>query len=245
MTQHPVPRGAGMDGRGARYGMAEADPSTWDRLAPRYRAQERLEQHAIDTALRLAAPEPGERLVDLGTGTGLVLRRLAACTRRPREAVGVDRSAGMLSRVGPLPGGWWTLRSDARAVALEHGWADVVTCAYLLHVLAPGERRAVLAEARRLLRPEPRARLAVVTVWADGRRPGGRAAAGTLRLAARLRPSAWGGLHPLDPTADVAGAGFSVRSRVVLPRGGYPSLVLLAGLPCRARARDSVKDTQT
>ena len=202
--------------------------ATWDRHAASYERQERFEARAVDAALRLAAPAAGGRLVDLATGTGLLLRRLADSPTRPREAVGVDRSPAMLARVGPLPDGFSTLLADARAVPLPDGWADVVTCSYLLHVLEPNERAEVLAEARRLLRPGGDARLVVVSVWPDERRPGGRLAHNVMRALARARPRAWGALRPLDPTADLARAGFAVTQRVLLPRRGYPSLVLAA-----------------
>lgn len=200
-----------------------AAPATWDRHAARYGGQERLELTAIDAALRVAAPRPDERLVDLGTGSGLVLRRLAARHAAPREAVGVDRSAKMLAAVGPLPAGWSALRGDARAVALPDGWADVVTCSYVLHLLDAQERGAVLAEARRLLAPRAASRLVVVTVWSD--RPLVRRA---LALVARGVPLACAALRPLDPSADLARAGFHVTRRISLPRRGYPSLVLKA-----------------
>lgn len=210
--------------------MPYAHASTWDRLAARYGAQEHLERHAIDAAVRLAAPAAGERLVDLGTGSGLVLRRLAATSggSLPDEAIGVDSSAAMLARVGPLPAGWSVVHADARATPLPDRCADVVTCAYLLHLLAPGARAAVLAEARRLLAPGPRARLVVVTVWLDEQRSAGRVVARVLSLVARARPATWGGLRPLDPAPDLAAAGFAVTGRAVLPRRGYPSLVLRA-----------------
>jgi len=203
-----------------------AGAAAWDRHAARYGAQERWEASAIDAALRLAGARPGERLVDLATGSGLVLRRLAARPIRPREAVGVDRSRGMLDRVGELPQGWSTVAADARAVPLPDGWADVVTCSYLLHLLDAGDRAAVLAEARRLLAPRASSRLVVVTVWA--RRALVR---GALGLLARAMPSACGGLHVLDPTADLARAGFRLTRRIALPRHGYPSLVLAAKQP--------------
>jgi len=206
--------------------MDRADAKTWDTLARRYGAQERLELRAIDTALALAAPTAGERLVDLGTGTGLVLRRLATLSEHPRAAVGIDRSAGMLARAGRLPAGCSVLRADARAVPLPDGWADVVCCAYLLHLLEPQERRDVLAEAHRLLRERPAARLVVVTMWIDESRPLGRLTGRALGLAADARPAAWGGLRPLDPTQDVVAAGFEVTRRIALSRGGYPSLVV-------------------
>ena len=207
-----------------RSPQAAAAAGTWDRLAARYGAQEHWECAAIDAALRVAAPRPDERLVDLATGTGLLLRRLAEQPAgRPREAVGVDRSSGMLAAAGALPPGWTVLNADARAVPLPDGWADVVTCAYALHLLAAQERAELLAEARRLLAPRPTSRLVVVTVWSE--RVAVRAA---LWLLARWLRSAGTGLHPVDPAADLARAGFALTQRVDLPRHGYPSLVLLA-----------------
>ncbi|MDP2711194.1 MAG: class I SAM-dependent methyltransferase [Solirubrobacteraceae bacterium] len=205
-----------------------AAAATWDRHAGRYARQEHLQRGAIEAALRLAAPRADERLVDLATGTGLLLRTLAARPDRPRDAIGVDRSPGMLAAGGTLPAGWTTLLADARAVPLPDGSADVVTCASLLHLLDAARRAEVLAEARRLLAPTAAARLVVVTAWVDRRRPGGRLAHATLALAARMRPAAWGGVLPLDPSADLRDAGFVVTDRVALTRGGYPSLVLAA-----------------
>jgi ubiquinone/menaquinone biosynthesis C-methylase UbiE len=108
-------------------------------------------------------------------------------------------------------------------VPLPDGWADIVTCSYVLHVLDDGDRAAVLAEARRLLAPRTSSRLVVVTVWA--RRTLVR---GPLALLAAALPGACGGLRPLDPSPDLARAGFPVARRIVLPRHGYPSLVLAA-----------------
>ena len=132
----------------------------WDAHASRYGAQERHERRAIDAAVRIAAVRPDDTVVDLATGTGAVLRALAAGgDARPAVAIGVDRSPQMLSRVGALPAGWSTSKGDARCVPLPDGVADVVICSYLLHLLAPSDRLAVLAEARRLLRPGVSARL--------------------------------------------------------------------------------------
>ncbi len=86
----------------------------------------------------------------------------------------------------------------------------------------------MLREARRLLRSAPGSRLLIVTVWADPGTLGGRVVSGLLRGLARARPTTWGGLMPLDPTAELEAAGLVATHRIVLPRGGYPSLVLRA-----------------
>lgn len=205
-------------------------PGTWDRQAARYAAQEPLEARTLATVARLAAPGTEATVVDLGAGTGGVSRALAALPAPPAQVVGVDRSPGMLGAApaGGLPPGWRVLQADARAVPLPDGAGDVVTCAYVLHLLGRDDRAAVLAEAARLLRPG--GRLVVATVWTDGSRPGGRAAGAVLRGLAAVAPTRLGGLRPLDPTADLEHAGFAVLREVRLPRGGYPSLVLAAAL---------------
>ena len=208
-------------------GAANSD-ATWNAHAARYFSQERLEARAISAALRLAEPGSSDGLVDLATGTGAVLRALAQRRPRPATAVGVDRSANMLSRVGALPEGWRTVQGDAGRVPLPGGETDVVVCSYLLHLLTPDERQTALAEALRLLGSTPGGRLVVVTPWADRSRPRGRAMHAGLRGLARARPAAWGGLMPLDPTPDLELAGLVPTGRVHLPRGGYPSLVIRA-----------------
>ena len=202
--------------------------ATWNAHAARYSSQERLEARAISAALRLAEPGPSDGLVDLATGTGAVLRALAQRRPRPAAAVGVDRSANMLSRVGALPEGWRTVQGDTGRVPLPDGETDVVVCSYLLHLLTPDERQAALAEVLRLLGSTPGGRLVVVTPWADRARPRGRAMHAALRGLARARPAAWGALMPLDPTPDLELAGLVPTGRVHLPRGGYPSLVIRA-----------------
>ncbi len=209
-------------------GGAAAAARSWDELATRYAGQERLEARAIAAALRLADPRPPDRVVDLATGTGLLLRALAARDPRPATATGVDRSAGMLAKVGRLPDEWCVIRGDARCVPLPDGAADVVTCCYLQHLLGAEDRRRVLREARRLLSTAPGSRLVIATVWANRDTIGGRMLNDLLPRLAAASPGRWGGLMPLDPTPELGPAGLVATHRVLLPRGGYPSLVVRA-----------------
>ena len=216
-----------MDVRGVSGGAAAA-AGTWEEHATRYAGQERFEATAIAAAVRLADPGPQDRVVDIATGTGVLLRALAARDPRPAKATGVDRSAGMLAQVGRLPGDWLVIHGDARCVPLPDGAADVVTCCYLLHLLGAEDRGRVLREARRLLRSAPGSRLVIVTVWANPGTIGGRVLNGLLPRLAAASPRRWGGLMPLDPMAELGPAGLVATHRVVLPRGGYPSLVVRA-----------------
>lgn len=212
----------------AEEGGDAAAATTWDRHAGSYPRQERLEARAIQAALRLADPGPGDRLVDVATGTGALLRALASRDRRPGVAIGVDRSRGMLARAGRMPQGWRLVEADARSLPVDDGGADVVTCSYLLHLLDPQDRARVLSEVRRVLGDSPGGRLVTVTVWADPAKPGSRALGRLMRRLAIFGPRRFGGLMPLDPTAELEAAGLAVTHRVVVPRGGYPSLVLRA-----------------
>lgn len=101
----------------------------WDVVAPVYDLQLALERPAIETALELAEPRSTDRLLDLATGTGGVLRVLAERIPRPTGAIGVDASAAMLARVPTLPCGWRLVRADARALPFPGARFDVVTCA--------------------------------------------------------------------------------------------------------------------
>lgn len=198
-------------------------PWIWDANASHYARQESLEGRAVETAVRLAAPAPGEHLVDVATGTGIVLRTLAGRppADRPRSAIGVDASRRMLAQVGTLPAGWELRQADARALPLDDASADVVTCTYLLHLLSAEDRATVVAEIRRILKVG--GRVVVATPWSPRL-----AVRAVLTTAAFVAPAKVGGLAPLDPTDDLRAAGLEPRARVVLPRRGYPTVVVLA-----------------
>jgi ubiquinone/menaquinone biosynthesis C-methylase UbiE len=197
--------------------------SAWDRVAPFYDLQLWLERGALDSAIELAEIGASDRLLDLGTGTGALLRRLKRSAAAPREAVGIDVSHRMLARAPTLPAGWELHRAEAERLPFADRSFDVVTAAYLLHLLDAPQRAAVLVEARRVIRPE--GCLVTVTVAP----PRSRALA---RGLSRIFRPTWSrgvlaGLRPLDPQPDLEAAGFLVQeSRRSLT--GYPSLIVRA-----------------
>ena len=107
-------------------------------------------------------------VLDIATGTGLVLRELVARCARLR-CVGIDVSPGMLGVArGALPTNSLLVRASADQLPFGDAHFDLVTCVTAMHLMA--EPRAVLAEAARLL--APRGRLVLVTFrLPPGRQP--------------------------------------------------------------------------
>lgn len=198
--------------------------NAWNRTARFYDLQLWLERRALDATIALAGVGADDRLLDLGTGTGALLRRLMRRAAAPREAVGIDVSGRMLARAPALPSGWELRNADAGRLPFPDRSFDVVTATYLLHLLDPPQRAAVLAEARRVLKPQ--GRLVTVTVAPPRSRALGRAL-GRIFRPAWSRRGVLAGLRPLDPRPDLEAAGFEVQEarRTSI---GYPSLVLRA-----------------
>jgi ubiquinone/menaquinone biosynthesis C-methylase UbiE len=173
----------------------------------------------------MLAISPSETLVDVGTGTGAVLREIERCGVRPARAIGVDDSDPMLERArAVLPGRAELRRADARALPLAQASVDVATCAYLLHLLTADARAEVLRQVHAVL--VPGGRLGTVTV-APPKRALARFVSAPVRAAAGRSTGLLASLRPLDPSDDLRAAGFEVEAtrRVLI---GYPSLCVRA-----------------
>jgi len=181
-----------------------------------YDRQLPLERQALAAAVQLSDAGPGDRLLDVATGTGGLLRELARGEHWPAEVVGIDRRASALAVAqARLPAPWQPMLGDARRLPFAAESFDIVTVCYLLHLLDPVDRRKVLAGIARVLRPGGR----VVTVTLHSRNAASRAALGLLPRSS--------GLRPLDPVDELAAAGF-VPLRARFMTAGWPSLCVLA-----------------
>jgi demethylmenaquinone methyltransferase/2-methoxy-6-polyprenyl-1,4-benzoquinol methylase len=128
-------------------------PSRYDRLGalmsfgqdPRWR---RALVQTID-------PQPGQRVLDVATGTGMVAFELA---QRGCNVVGLDQSAEMLAvahaKLRALPGlaeRVTFVQGEAERLPFEAGSFDALTFTYLLRYV--DDRRATLAGLTRVVRP--------------------------------------------------------------------------------------------
>jgi demethylmenaquinone methyltransferase/2-methoxy-6-polyprenyl-1,4-benzoquinol methylase len=129
--------------------------------ASTYDLQNRLlslarDQHWRTVLARRVRLRPGATVADLAVGTGDVA--LAICARHPDATVlGVDNSPAMLQiarrkiRAAALERSIRLIRGDLRTLPLADAEVDAVTLAFGIRNIV--ERRTVLSECRRVLRP--------------------------------------------------------------------------------------------
>lgn len=109
-----------------------------------------------ETVVRRARLRPGERVLDIGTGTGIAA---AAARGDRREVVGVDAAPGMLEIARREVPGVRFEEMDFAALRFADRSFDVVIAAHSL--LFASDQAAVLAEWLRVTRPGGRLSLSV------------------------------------------------------------------------------------
>ncbi|WP_344775736.1 class I SAM-dependent methyltransferase [Nocardioides panacisoli] len=139
----------------------------WERNAD---AIEETSSVAGDALLAAAALAPGERVLELGAGTGHLAVRLAELVGPDGQVVATDVAPAMVERIEQRVAAVRNASAavvDAAAIPDEIGSFDVVICRMgLMFVPDPA---VALQEVRRVLRPGGRL---AVAVWGDmGRNP--------------------------------------------------------------------------
>jgi ubiquinone/menaquinone biosynthesis C-methylase UbiE len=114
--------------------------------------------------LEHAAPQPSERVLDVGCGTGIVARYVAPLVGATGSVVGLDISPAMLAvaRTRPIPSGALIEWHEGNAASLPFPDKDfdLVLCQHSLPYFH--DRSTALQEMRRVLAPGGRV---VVAVW--------------------------------------------------------------------------------
>ncbi len=152
--------------------LKQTDAASYDSVAATFdQMSERYSKPAAERLLALADIGPRDRVLDLGSGTGLVALRAAAIAIHGRTA-GIDHSEGMLEQArGKAEALGLTrratfLKMDAEALEFPDASFDIAVSLYvLLHLPDP---LAALRELHRVVRPGGRVVVAVggaATLW--------------------------------------------------------------------------------
>jgi demethylmenaquinone methyltransferase/2-methoxy-6-polyprenyl-1,4-benzoquinol methylase len=100
------------------------------------------------------------RIVDIGTGTGLVAREAVKRVGDPSLVVGVDPSTGMMANAR-LPAGVQLVEGRAEAIPFPNGSFDFLSMGYALRHI--GDLSAAFSEFHRILKPGGRLCLLEIT----------------------------------------------------------------------------------
>lgn len=205
---------------------------TYDRFSGLYDRLVGPFESTTAVALDCLAPSPGEYVLELGSGPGRDMVRIAARLRGRGRVLGVDAAPGMVQRANArcrragvaetataVPG-------DARSLPVRDDSVTAVYTADTLELFSRREVRRVLSEVRRVLRDD--GRLCVVTMERSGAEDS--TFVRTYEWLYRTLPG-YGrvGCRPIYAGEALSDAGFRVESRRRVRRAGvWPVDVYLA-----------------
>lgn len=171
-----------------------------------------------DRIVTLSAVRPGDTVLDVGSSSGYLTRRLAAVAGPSGHATGVDPAVPAIAYAQRYAGPSLSFTVGvAQDLPLPDEAFDVVTCTLAMHHITAGQRGAAFAEMYRVTRP------------------GGRLLVADIMPLARMAGES--GSHPDGPFADLAAAaGYRVESAGKLPLLGYLVAVRPVGGPGAGQA---------
>ncbi|MBS0207057.1 MAG: methyltransferase domain-containing protein [Planctomycetes bacterium] len=151
----------------------EQTKSFYNKIAKVYDLlSEESEKPMREAGLAMLAPQPGERILEIGFGTGHCLAEIARAVGPGGSVLGVDISDQMLAHAQSLLqreglADRVELRcGDAGQLPFESNSVDGIFFSFTLELFDTPELPLVLAECRRVLRPQ--GRIVVVAVSKEG-----------------------------------------------------------------------------
>lgn len=140
-----------------------AAQASYDRLSRWYDWLAASERPLREAGAQSLHAQPGERVVELGCGTGTTLPLLAQAVGSSGQVVGLDLSAGMLqiARLRALPPTRF-VQGDAAHLPFASARFDAMLMSFTLELFDTPEIPLVLAEVQRVLAGN--GRLATVTL---------------------------------------------------------------------------------
>jgi demethylmenaquinone methyltransferase/2-methoxy-6-polyprenyl-1,4-benzoquinol methylase len=128
---------------------------------------ERSEAPMRRAALDKLAVKSGERILEIGPGTGHCLAEIGGSVGESGLPVGLDLSLGMLEQSRRMAGGRARLVcGDASQLPFRSGFADAIFMSFTLELFDTPEIPKVLAECRRVLKA--RGRIVVAGMSKEG-----------------------------------------------------------------------------
>ena len=148
--------------------------AAYDRISRWYDLVEgNWEKPARNAGLHWLAAAPGEKILEIGTGTGSACLRLAVATGSNGLVIGVDLSNGMLRMAHRrlqkpvVLSQVCLLNGDACALPVRSSSMDAVYSSFTLELFVEIDILNVLRECRRVLKPG--GRICLVSLTASGK----------------------------------------------------------------------------
>lgn len=160
--------------------------------------------------LDLVAPQPGERVLGLACGTGIVARTAASMVQPGGEVIGVDFSPAQITMARSIDPSIEWREGDAGSLSFGDGELDLVVCQHGFQFFP--DRVQAVREIHRVLKPGGRVGIAV---WSSIDRLPGYAAL-IHALERRVGPSAAGLMTDISVLSDPG------EVRQFLSDGGFP-----------------------
>lgn len=189
-----------------------------------------MESNAKRRALELLQPSPGDRILNVGVGTGkehLLMQQAVISEGQSGLAVGLDLSPRMLQVArkrtqAPM------LLADAHFQPLASRSFDRLYCAYVLDLIPLAEIPVLLDEYYRLLKPGG---MVVLLTLTEGVSTASKAVVGLWKAVYRISPFSCGGCRPLEISGLVKDAGFDETAAEIIVQFGVPSQIICAMRP--------------
>jgi ubiquinone/menaquinone biosynthesis C-methylase UbiE len=116
---------------------------------------------AYDTLVRAGGAMPGERVLDVGCGTGYLTRRMALAVGPTGSVAGVDPSAPMVEHARRVsPSNCEFHIASAEALPYADAAFDVAVSSLALHHIPRDQRATAMNELARVVRPGGRVLIA-------------------------------------------------------------------------------------
>jgi ubiquinone/menaquinone biosynthesis C-methylase UbiE len=201
----------------------------YDELGDGMDRSDRYQSVAKERALDFLDAHAGQRVLEVGVGTGSLLGRLVQKNGDSKAVVGIDFAGGVLRRARvrlasePL-GVPVLIRGNAIHLPFQDGTFDRILSTYVLDVLDEEDVLLALSEMRRVARPG--ALVVCAGLTSRGASPWARLVGRAHALTRRVQPLWSGASRPLDLEPLARRSGLRIVAREVVEQKGRASEVV-------------------